>query len=237
MLEGDLADLIDRRWEARLFEKDGNVRVAALVFHRDGEPVGDFRKAWALVFSEFCHSNRFRAFGVLGERLLLQFANRLGVVLLQALKLAFERTERVPATLREAGLQMPFRLDRAVLLAPDLRDLFLTVRERLRRGCVVSEALLRLLTAVETPTPLAKRSRGPLTVLLGHLVSRLDPMALPFVVHVLDLRDGHACQAEYEQHREDQVLHGLPPCQRGVHGLPVWRSMQAEKLNRCSWVP
>ncbi len=39
--------LIDRRWEARLFEKHGNVRVAALVFHRDGAPVGDFRKAWA----------------------------------------------------------------------------------------------------------------------------------------------------------------------------------------------
>ncbi|MGH7325180.1 MAG: tyrosine-type recombinase/integrase [Candidatus Methylomirabilaceae bacterium] len=47
ILEGDLADLIDRRWQARLYEKDGNVRVAALVFHRDGEPVGDFRKAWA----------------------------------------------------------------------------------------------------------------------------------------------------------------------------------------------
>jgi len=47
MLEGDLAELIDRRWEARLFEKNSNVRVAALVFHRDGEPVGDFRKAWA----------------------------------------------------------------------------------------------------------------------------------------------------------------------------------------------
>jgi integrase len=46
MLEGDLAELIDRRWGARLFEKDGNVRVAALVFHRDGGPVGDFRKAW-----------------------------------------------------------------------------------------------------------------------------------------------------------------------------------------------
>src|SRR5438128_373909 len=30
-----------------LFEKGGNIRVAALVFHRDGEPVGDFRKAWA----------------------------------------------------------------------------------------------------------------------------------------------------------------------------------------------
>ena len=47
MLEGDLADLIERRWEARLFEKNGNIRVATLVFHRDGEPVGDFRKAWA----------------------------------------------------------------------------------------------------------------------------------------------------------------------------------------------
>ena len=46
MLEGDLAELVDRRWKARLVEKNGNVRVAALVFHRDGEPVGDFRKAW-----------------------------------------------------------------------------------------------------------------------------------------------------------------------------------------------
>jgi integrase len=47
MLEGDLAELIERRWQARLLEKEGNIRVAALVFHRDGEPVGDFRKAWA----------------------------------------------------------------------------------------------------------------------------------------------------------------------------------------------
>jgi hypothetical protein len=27
--------------------KDGNVRVAALVFHQDGEALGDSRKAWA----------------------------------------------------------------------------------------------------------------------------------------------------------------------------------------------
>ena len=47
MLEGDLAELIDRRWESRLFEKDGDIRVAGLVFHRDGKPVGDFKKAWA----------------------------------------------------------------------------------------------------------------------------------------------------------------------------------------------
>ena len=47
MLEGDLAELIDRRWQARLFEKDNKVRVSDLVFHRDGGPVGDFRKAWS----------------------------------------------------------------------------------------------------------------------------------------------------------------------------------------------
>ena len=46
MLEGDLAELIERRWEARLIERDCNIPVAALVFHRDGELVGDFRKAW-----------------------------------------------------------------------------------------------------------------------------------------------------------------------------------------------
>jgi integrase len=47
MLEGDLAELIDRRCDARLLEKDGNVRVAGLVFHRESEPVGDFRRSWA----------------------------------------------------------------------------------------------------------------------------------------------------------------------------------------------
>jgi integrase len=47
MLEGDLAELIDRRWESRLFEKHGYVHVTELVFHRDGKPIGDFKKAWA----------------------------------------------------------------------------------------------------------------------------------------------------------------------------------------------
>jgi integrase len=51
MVEGDLAELIARRWDARLFVKGGNVRIAGLVFHREGEPVGDFRKAWGTA----CH--------------------------------------------------------------------------------------------------------------------------------------------------------------------------------------
>ena len=47
VLEGDLAALIARRWDARLLEGSDGPRVVGLVFHRDGEPVGDFRKAWA----------------------------------------------------------------------------------------------------------------------------------------------------------------------------------------------
>ena len=45
MLEGDLAALMERRWRARLINGK-NVRVTDLVFHRDGEPIGDFRRAW-----------------------------------------------------------------------------------------------------------------------------------------------------------------------------------------------
>lgn len=48
VLAGDLAALVRRRERARLVErKDGEPLVVDLVFHRDGEPVGDFRKAWA----------------------------------------------------------------------------------------------------------------------------------------------------------------------------------------------
>jgi integrase len=47
-LAGELSALVERRWQARLFKgKDGEPRVAELVFHRDGRPVVDFRKAWA----------------------------------------------------------------------------------------------------------------------------------------------------------------------------------------------
>ncbi len=39
--------LMERRWQARLLERDGTIVVADLVFHRQGEPLVDFRKAWA----------------------------------------------------------------------------------------------------------------------------------------------------------------------------------------------
>ena len=47
-LEGDLREIIERRWASRQFTtREGGASLSPLVFHRKGEPVGDFRKAWA----------------------------------------------------------------------------------------------------------------------------------------------------------------------------------------------
>lgn len=47
-LDGALWELIERRWAAREYPApDGTSALAPLVFHRDGAPAGDFRKAWA----------------------------------------------------------------------------------------------------------------------------------------------------------------------------------------------
>lgn len=46
-LEGELWDIIERRWNARTYEKSNEtVGVSLYVFHQDGRPIGDFRKAW-----------------------------------------------------------------------------------------------------------------------------------------------------------------------------------------------
>lgn len=47
-LEGELREIVDRRRAAAVIrEKDKEPRFAEYVFHCKGEPVGDFRKAWA----------------------------------------------------------------------------------------------------------------------------------------------------------------------------------------------
>lgn len=46
-LDGELAELIARRKLARQVKINGEVTVAALVFHHRGEPIVDIRKAWA----------------------------------------------------------------------------------------------------------------------------------------------------------------------------------------------
>jgi integrase len=46
-LDGELGAIIERRRAARILEaEDGTKRIAEFVFHRNGESVGDFRKAW-----------------------------------------------------------------------------------------------------------------------------------------------------------------------------------------------
>lgn len=46
-LDGELWDLIERRWAAREYQTpDGVTHVSGYVFHNAGRPVVDFRKAW-----------------------------------------------------------------------------------------------------------------------------------------------------------------------------------------------
>ena len=46
-LEGELVDLIERRNTARPFKAKGVAMMSALIFHRAGEPIREFRKSWA----------------------------------------------------------------------------------------------------------------------------------------------------------------------------------------------
>jgi Phage integrase family len=43
----ELQALIERRWTTRTYETSGGPALAEFVFHQDGIPVGDIRKAWA----------------------------------------------------------------------------------------------------------------------------------------------------------------------------------------------
>jgi integrase len=48
VIEGPLGELMARRWQARIYAGPAGVEaVSPLVFHRDGETIVDFRKAWA----------------------------------------------------------------------------------------------------------------------------------------------------------------------------------------------
>jgi integrase len=47
VLEGELTAIIERAWEARQYEASSGPAVSEYVFHHDGEPIRDPRKAWA----------------------------------------------------------------------------------------------------------------------------------------------------------------------------------------------
>ena len=47
-LTTDLAAIVERRWAARsVTRRDGTTALCEYVFHREGRPIGDFRKSWA----------------------------------------------------------------------------------------------------------------------------------------------------------------------------------------------
>lgn len=43
----ELADVFDRRWKGREYQTPTGPALSRFVFHRNGKPIGDFRKAWA----------------------------------------------------------------------------------------------------------------------------------------------------------------------------------------------
>jgi integrase len=45
-LVGELAEIIGRRRAARAVATNGGVMLSEFIFHRDGKPIGDIRKAW-----------------------------------------------------------------------------------------------------------------------------------------------------------------------------------------------
>jgi integrase len=45
-LAGELAEILERRKSARRIEENGTVRMGEFIFHRDGEPIREFRKSW-----------------------------------------------------------------------------------------------------------------------------------------------------------------------------------------------
>ena len=46
MVGKDLAGILERRRQARQVKADGTTTLAALIFHHDGRPIVDVRKAW-----------------------------------------------------------------------------------------------------------------------------------------------------------------------------------------------
>jgi hypothetical protein len=48
VLEGGVAEIIERRWTAREYKtEEGQPAISRYVFHYEGRPIGDPRKAWA----------------------------------------------------------------------------------------------------------------------------------------------------------------------------------------------
>jgi integrase len=93
MLVGDLAELIERHYQARLFTRiTGTPFVSEYVFHRKGRPIEDFRGPW----ERACETARVPGllFHVL-RRSAVRNMDRAGVSRHVAMKISGHKTEAV----------------------------------------------------------------------------------------------------------------------------------------------
>jgi integrase len=116
-LVGELAEIIERRKAARQVEENGTARMVEYIFHRDGQPVGEFRKSWkaackkAEVSGRLFHDLRRSAvrnmtmagipqavaMKVSGHKTASMF-QRYNIIATDDLRTALERTEQYRAT-------------------------------------------------------------------------------------------------------------------------------------------
>jgi integrase len=128
-LDGELWDIISRQWRMRKHKKpDGTIGVSTLVFHRQGQPVGDFRKSWSKacaaanapgkIFHDFRRTagrNMIRAgvpervaMDVIGHKTRAMFA-RYNIVNEADLKDAMSKTQAYLASAPRTAVLTPFR--------------------------------------------------------------------------------------------------------------------------------
>jgi len=130
-LSGELAEIIERRRAARLVKQNGTARMVEFVFHRDGEPVQEFRKSWATACAKAgvagtryhdlrrsCARNLTQA-GVpreLAKKVTGHVSDsmweRYNIVVTDDLRAALEKTEKYRTAAKESVVSMPRRAAR-----------------------------------------------------------------------------------------------------------------------------
>jgi integrase len=124
-LVGELSEIIERRKAVRQVKENGTARMVEHIFHRDGQPIGEFRKSWeaackkAGVFGRLFHDLRRSAvrnmtqagvpqavaMKVSGHKTTSMF-QRYNIVATDDLRTALERTEEYRKTAGEKVIRI-----------------------------------------------------------------------------------------------------------------------------------
>ena len=81
-VEGELKEVMQRRKETRAVKTKTGTQLSSLVFHRNGRPVGEFRKSWATATARAkCPGKLFHDFRRTAARDLIRAGTREGVAM------------------------------------------------------------------------------------------------------------------------------------------------------------